>query len=85
MAFPPENGKTRKDSAACVSLSSYALVKEHDGKTVVGRPVIGLAPAQPRLSPKRFRLTSCILRAEANSSAASGGAALVSAYIGGAS
>jgi len=38
MANPPEDGKTRKDSAACVSLSSYALVKEHDGKTVVWAP-----------------------------------------------
>jgi hypothetical protein len=85
MAFPPENGKTRKDSAACVSLSSYALVKEHDGKTVVWAPGFGLAPAQPRLPPKRFRLTSCILRAEENFSAASGGTALVPVYIGGAS
>jgi hypothetical protein len=31
MTWPPEGGQVRKDSAAYVSLSSYALVKEHDG------------------------------------------------------
>ena len=36
----PEGPEARKDSAAYVSLSSYSLVKEHDGKNPsFGRPV----------------------------------------------
>ena len=77
--------RLRKDSAAYVSLSSYSLVKEHDGADRSSGPVTFTPwPTQTRHSPKRMRLWNCEQRRRGKSGVASGGAALVwEAYIGG--
>ena len=77
LPVPEGPAKARKDSAAYVSLSSYSLVKEHDGKP--HRPNARLPPSvhADETFAKANSVTTCSREPRVNLRAACGGAALV--------